>query len=384
MNDTKPLPLPPPGHVNPLDVPVDGAELLDRVEALIRKYCILPSEEAYVATTLWVAHTYTWSAWETTPRLAILSAEKGSGKTRVLEVLQLLCFDANHTLNVSSSYLFRRYQQGQPTLLVDETDALFAGGKSGKMDPGREEIRGIINAGYRKGASVGRSEPRGQQIVAVDYPVFGAVALAGIKDLPDTVMNRSIVIWIKRRAPHEIIGNFRQRVVSKEAAAIKADLLAWGFQQTPVIDRMLDSEEFEMPEDITDRNHDKWEPMLAVADVAGGDWPKRGREAAMHFIDTHEESNTSTTGAQLLRDIREAFGDAEQVPTEWLLETLWANADTMWNSIQLTNRTLANKLKVYGVQPEKNPLWFYDDNGEKTQRRGYKRSAFEDAWVRYL
>ena len=128
-------------------------------------------------------------AWDSTPRLAFLSPEPGSGKTRALEISQLLVPNGIENVNMSPAYLFRRIgaDVGLPTLLVDEVDALFNGkGQSA------EEIRGLLNAGHRRGAMVGRCVIQGKTITPEESPAFCAVALAGLGFLPDTLMTGAL------------------------------------------------------------------------------------------------------------------------------------------------------------------------------------------------
>ena len=137
-----------------------------------------PSEHAQIAHTLWIAHTHLMAAWDSTPRLALLSPEPGSGKTRALEVSELLVPNAVEAVNMSSAYLFRRInsEDGLPTILYDEVDALF-GGKSQSA----EEIRALLNAGHRRGAMVGRCVVTGKTVTTEESPAFCAVALAGYR-----------------------------------------------------------------------------------------------------------------------------------------------------------------------------------------------------------
>lgn len=70
--------------------PIDGAALLDEVETFHRRFNIFPTEAAYVAVVLWDAHAHLIDCFETTPRVAFLSPEPGSGKSRALEIVELL------------------------------------------------------------------------------------------------------------------------------------------------------------------------------------------------------------------------------------------------------------------------------------------------------
>lgn len=131
-----------------------GAWILQQVEKYLGRFVAYPSEHARVAHVLWIAHTHLMDAWESTPRIAFLSPERGSGKTRALEITEALTPNPVHAVNVTPAYLFRKVGDengGRPTILYDEVDTLFG---SKVQDTG--EIRGLLNAGHRRGAIAGR------------------------------------------------------------------------------------------------------------------------------------------------------------------------------------------------------------------------------------
>jgi hypothetical protein len=167
--------------------------ILDEIYKYVGKFVIFPNEHSKVAYTAWVAHTHLTDVFYTTPRLHILSAVKGCGKTTLLNVTELLVKDAVSLVNPSPASLFTLIEQKHPTLLLDEIDRLFA-----KKDT--SDITAIINSGFQKGAKVARVslEPRR----SVEYfDVFGPTALVGIdkSNMPDTITDRSIPIRLKRR-----------------------------------------------------------------------------------------------------------------------------------------------------------------------------------------
>ena len=67
-----------------------AAELLDRVHAHLARFIAYPSSHAAIAHALWIAHAHAMDAWDSTPRIAFLSPEPGSGKTRALELTETL------------------------------------------------------------------------------------------------------------------------------------------------------------------------------------------------------------------------------------------------------------------------------------------------------
>ena len=125
-----------------------AAVLFDQVHAFLGRFIVYPSQHAHVAHTLWVAHTFVMDAWESTPRIAFLSPEPASGKTRALEVSVLLVPRPVEAINVTPAYLFRKVgsDAGPPTILYDEIDTVF-----GPKAKDNEEIRALLNAGHRRG-----------------------------------------------------------------------------------------------------------------------------------------------------------------------------------------------------------------------------------------
>ncbi len=121
--------------------------VLDELRVFLGRFIAYPSEHARVAHTLWIAHTHGMSIWDSTPRIAFLSKEPGSGKSRALEVTEMLVPNPVEAVNVSPAYIFRKVGQGSalPTLLYDEIDTVF-----GPRARENEEIRGLLNAVYRK------------------------------------------------------------------------------------------------------------------------------------------------------------------------------------------------------------------------------------------
>ena len=170
----------------------DGSKVLDGIEAFLSRFIAYPSDHARVAHVLWIVHTHLMDAWHSTPRLAFLSAERGSGKTRALETTSPLVPSPVHSVNVTPAYLARRIssEDGRPTILYDEIDCLF-----GSKAPDTGDVKALLNAGHRVGAVWGRCVTRGKIIETEDLPAFCAVALAGIGgDLPSTIGSRSIII----------------------------------------------------------------------------------------------------------------------------------------------------------------------------------------------
>lgn len=359
-------------HELPREVTVFGADLLDHIEAFLARFVAYPSVHALVAHVLWIVHTHLMSAWDSTPRIAFLSPEPGSGKTRALEVSELLVPNPVEAVNTTPAYLFRKVSDkaGLPTILFDEVDTVF-----GPKAKDNEEIRGMLNAGHRRGAMAGRCVVKGKEIFTEELPAFCAVALAGLGGLPDTILSRSIILRMRRRAPGERIEPYRRRVVVDEGYAIRDAISAWADR---VVDDVTDAWPV-MPKGVADRDADVWEALLAVADAAGGTWPTRARVAAVALV-ADSKSATPSLGVRLLADIRQVFGDADVMSTADILEALKALDEAPWSDLRgkpLDARGLSQRLGKYDVKSITVRV------GDQTPK-GYRREDLHDPWVRYL
>jgi len=342
--------------------PPDLAPLLDDVRTIIRCYVIVDDAQAD-ALALWAAHTHALAAAEATPYLAVNSAEKRSGKTRLLEVLSLLSARSWLTGRVTAAVLVRKLAKGPPTLLLDESDAAFKGEKEYAA-----ALQSILNSGYRRGGIASFCEKGAGGFDLKDVPVFGAKAIAGIGSLPDTITDRAIPIALKRRAPNEPVARFRWRDAQEEAKPIREGLASWASANTEALTEARP----DIPSELDDRAADVWEPLFAIADVAGGEWPQRARTAAL-ALSVGDGREDDSLGVRLLADIRAAFGQDKHLSTVDLLKRLGALPESPW---LLSPVTLAQHLKRYPVKPK--PVRI----GEKVSR-GYEAHDFEDAWGRY-
>ncbi len=350
--------------------PHEGSRLLSEIEAFLSRFVIYPSEATRVAHVLWIAHSHLMGVWESTPRLAFLSPEPASGKTRALECSLLLVPTPVEAINVTPAYLFRKVgsKDGLPTILYDEIDTVF-----GPKAKENEEIRGLLNAGHRRGAVAGRCVVKGNNVETEEIPAYCAVALAGLGWLPDTLLSRSIVVRMRKRKPGESVEAFRRRVHEPQGHALRDRLARWA---TATADKLIDVWPV-MPSGVEDRNADMWEPLVAVADAVGGDWPRRARAAAVTLVTSAREIEPSL-GIRLLADLRTVFGNRSEMATEAILRGLYGLEEAPWNDLKgkpLNDRALAQRLRQYDVKPT------VLAGGAQ---RGYRREDLRDAWERYL
>ena len=200
----------------------EGADLLAQLRAQIAKFVILPSDQALDAATLWVAATHLQGSWQHAPCLAVVGPAKRCGKSRLLDVLTETVHQPVLTVNSTPAAVFRSITEEPPTLLVDEADTIFG---SPKMAEKNEEMRGLLNAGHQRDRYVLRVV--GNDHTPRKFHTFAMAAIAGIGDLPDTIMDRSIVIRMRRRAEGESVAPYRTKRDSPDLHAIRDKIARW-------------------------------------------------------------------------------------------------------------------------------------------------------------
>ncbi len=365
------LGLPPPGVVVRA-----GHDVLDTVTEFVSRFSAFPSEHCAPTLALWYAHTHAVDQFYVTPRLILDSAEPGSGKTRVLEVAQYLVAAPEMTISATTAALFRLVSMGPITILFDEVDALFnqAGGAN-------EDLRGLLNAGYKRSATIARCVGDTKTMKVQRFPVYAPAALAGIAGaMPATITTRAITIHMRRRRADEPVEPFRERQVASQAQPLREELAAW----ISATGSRLGDAQPEMPDAVTDRPAEIWEPLLAIADTAGGHWPQTARGACRHFV-LHAGPQITSPGVRLLADLRHVFtsSGADRMTTAEILAALIELEEAPWADLHgkpLDARRLGRELGKYGVRSK-------DIKTDGRAIKGYRADGDDglaDAWSRYL
>ena len=363
-------------RVEPISAPTaNGAELLDAVHDVLTKYVVFPSDAAAIGVTLWAVATHGLPAWQHATRLIIKSPQKRCGKSRLLDIVKLLCFNPMPSTDMSTAVIYRSIGDDDhktPTLLIDEADALF--GTKTKAEQ-NEDLRGLLNAGFQRDRTVWRCVGPNQE--PTEFATFAMCALAAIKGLPDTIVDRAVVIDLKRRRPGETVARFRIRRDTKPLLALRARLTAW-VREGERLTQLGDAEP-EMPEAIEDRAQDAWEPLIAVADAAGGHWPELARSACANLCG--QADGIDDEDIQLLSDLQDIFADLkssadkrEFIASVQLVRELKDRDESPWRDAELTPYKLSLRLKPFGVKPR---------HGPGKTARGYWREDFQDTFGRY-
>jgi hypothetical protein len=352
----------------PVVAALDGDGLLTDLLNTLCRYVRFPDDHSAVAVALWVAATHAIEAWNAAPRLVLNSPQKRCGKTRALDVITGMCHAPLVTVNASPPAIFRSLGgQRPPTLVIDEADAIFGTKRAAEQN---EDLRSLLNAGYQRNRPALRCV--GAQLTPTEFPTFAMVALAGIGTMPDTITDRAVNITMRRRTTGEQVSQFRSRRDEPVLHAVRDRLAAWASDN---IDELTDAVP-DMP--VEDRAADTWEPLIAVADAAGGQWPRIARSACVALVEGSQDADEERSlDVRLLADIRRVFAekDASFLPSVELLGALTDLPDSPWADFKYTASKLAHRLDPYGVRPS--------HNTEKT-RRGYHLASFRDAFERYI
>ena len=348
--------------------PVDGAALLAALAAELRRYVSAP-EAALDGIALWVMHAHCHEAADVSPVLAITSPEKRCGKTTTLSIVATLVPRALNTANVTPAALFRSVEKWRPTLLIDEADTFLRSS---------DDLRGILNSGHaRQSASILRTvgdehEPRA-------FTTWSPKVIALIGRLPGTLTDRSIEVRLQRKLPGEpAIERFRPRR-SEALLALHRQAARWA---TDHLAALIDADPA-MPPALHDRAADNWRQLLAVADLAGGEWPERARRAAV-ALSGGEAAEDTSRAAMLLADIKALFDErgASRLESAEIVRALGEMEHRPWPEWKagkpMTAVQLARVLAPFGVRSSNMRA-----GAAGGVAKGYQRADFETLWARY-
>lgn len=351
-------------NVEPWEHPINPAELLNDISTTVRRFIVCNKETAD-AVALWASMTWFMDAVQIAPLAVITAPEKRCGKTQLLTILGKLSYRPLSASSISPASLYRCIEAWQPTLLLDETDAFLRD---------NEELRGVINSGHsRDNAYVIRTV--GDEHTPKRFSTWGAKALSGIGQLSDTLMDRSIVLGLRRKLGNETVDRLRHAEPDLFLTLIRK-LARFADDYREQVRRARPT----LPEALNDRAQDNWEPLLAIAECAGSEWLNRANQVALKLSASDKSASISN---ELLADIQEVFESkrASKISTADLIKTLTDDDEKSWATYNrgrpLSPKQLANKLRDYGIQSK------LVRNGYDVYR-GFELAQFEESFSRYL
>jgi hypothetical protein len=366
----------------PRDVPwteVDGlTDLLNDFDEFLQKMMVM-SESQRLAFMLWCVFTHALDAFDHSPRLLVKSALKRSGKTRLLSIARGVTAKGLLAVSVSLSSLFRIVHECGPCLIMDEADVFL-----GRDDP--FGLRSIINGGFdRSDAKVLRTEGERTRKVR-SYDSWCCVAMGMIGNAPGTVEDRSVALVLSRKSTGEKVARFG-RAERAKLVEFRRRAASWAAAHMEEL-RQADPD---VPEELNDRAHDVWAPLIAVAAAGGTVLGEQARAAAVKLAEAHE-GDTREIEVQALADIV-PWVDANPKLTEAFTEELAAYLATLeerpWPEFgrkrePITKSRLARLLTRIGLVSTN--VWRKADPPKTTKdrsARGYTRETLECAFLRY-
>jgi putative DNA primase/helicase len=276
--------------------------------------------------------------------------------------------------SVSTAAIYRTIERYRPTFVLDEVDTWLRD---------NEEMRGVLCGGHTRTTAfvvrVGgdnRDEPQ-------MFSTFAPKVFAGIKRLADTIEDRAIAVNMRRKLPTESVSRLREDRYDRSVVDTQRRCCRWSKDQLETL-RGADPH---VPPGLDDRASDNWRPLLAIAELAGGDWPRRGRQAA---IALSGQTDDEAEGVQLLGDIRDIFAkegqgrkeEPDRLASAALVEALGKMEERPWaewgrQGKPITAPQLARLLRPFEIAPRTIAFG-------TVRAKGYLLDQFEDAFSRYL
>lgn len=350
----------------------DGLPLLTALEGFLTRYAAVPQGMPLVLA-LYTVMTHCFEVFDALAYVAVTSPTKGCGKTRVLELLSIVCARPRSTVGITQAALFRVIDKDKPTLIVDESESL-----SGKTDRA-EAIREIANAGYKRGQKVMRCEPRkGGKYEVMYFDVFGPKVFALIGKLPPTLADRSIGIRMHRSRKR--LARYRLAHVEPEGRSVREQLAVWVAAHKDEIKAWYESNDLDF---LEGRNEELWLPLFSVCAVLCSERLLELEASARQYAGAKDVDESDEIGLRLLSDIRDLFEQrgTERLASATIVDALNAIQDSPWPGWSygrgLDARGLSILLRPFGIQPQNIRL----DAGVV---KGYLRESFEEVWESYL
>jgi Protein of unknown function (DUF3631) len=362
--------------VAPWDASVDTAELLAALRDTFTRYVILPLHAA-IAMALWTLHAWALQAAYVSPFLMFSSPEMRCGKSTALRVLYRVCPRTALASNISPAAIFRYVEASHPTLLIDEAETFV-------ID--NDEIRGILNSGHTRDTAIIIRLVGEKKYEPKEFSTWSAKAIASIGKLSGTLRDRSIIVPMKRKKSSERVSKLRDRDTDA-FLELRRKARRWADDNVSELQKARPL----IPEELNDRDADNWEPLLAIADLAGNEWPNLARSAAVKLsADSDAEAEAESNKVRLLADVRAIFEElaVDRLPSATLVAELAKDADGPWvsygrNGKTITQRQVATLLSDF-TTPSGTKIKPHNIRAEGKITKGYAREEFIDAFERYL
>jgi Protein of unknown function (DUF3631) len=355
--------------------PVSGLALAGQVRDAFTRHIVFHSDYADAESgtiALWTMHTWVYDVFGATPYIMVTAPTSEAGKSRVFDVLGLLVRSPYKVVDPTPAALYSDIDELRPTVLLDEADMLRES----------KAMKVILNAGFQPGTP--------KRIKGRAYELFCPKAFSGIagdrQPLTDATLSRCIQIPMRRKAPHEHVEAFHAGTATVRLAPVRGELEAWAEGARGALHRAEPS----MPDGLSDRQRDCWEPLLAIADLTG--WGPEAREWAVTL--TKAIPKIPDEGVQILRDVRRVieqddFRDATWIATSVLAERRNA-LEAREYAGELNSTQLGRRLSGFGISADHSPRRDGGRNAPaqrgftiRVRRGGEYTAPWKDAFTRY-
>jgi energy-coupling factor transporter ATP-binding protein EcfA2 len=372
-------------NLKPWSEAVDGAALLDEIAGFVDRYVAMPPGGTDLVT-LFVVATFALhrARYDYAPRLMIVGA-RNSGKSTLIKILAGLCQRPYLSSDISKAPIFQTIDANKPTILIDEVHRVF------KEHP---DVVSVLQQGWDYHACR-TARARGE------FNTFAIAILAGIGDYGSTELkSRSAILEMIEDRSEKPPAKFVPRRAAEAMRTLRRKTLRWTMD---VREALMDAEPKLPPMISRNRIGDLAEILLRAADVAGGDWPERARNAlltaAANNLDDDEDAPRL-----LLSAIYEVINNPDlylhyQDPTDANTQTprrKACEASFIWTVElvqeikrrhdlpfdKLTAHAMAKLLRGFRRAPIRPSKLMTGGRGSQTWR-GYRRADLENAFALY-
>jgi putative DNA primase/helicase len=349
--------------------PVSGDALIVELIQVILLFVAIEYQHALVVA-LWILFTWVFEhRAETNPFLRITSPQPICGKTTLMKLIAKLSRTALPVSSATVSSFVRTMMKERRTLILDEADAFLHD---------NEKFRNVLDAASDPDFATVALSVKRDDWEPVNIDVFIPIAIASIGTLRrmQTVESRSITIPLKRAKSSELKGltKGRQRTLRIATKPFPARCARWAADNHAALTVPT------MPESVSGREQDCWEPLISIADRIGGEIARKARDTMLKMSQARGDADESI-GILLLTDLKLVFAEAGTLFSKDLCAALSAIEDRPWaeysNGRSLTPNQLARIIRPFDILPGTVRI------GERTSK-GYHRKQFEDAFDRYL
>ena len=287
---------------------VEPGQVFAAVHDLFTQYVDFRSEVESAILALWTIGTYFYTMFPAYPYLA-LNGPKNSGKSTVMHVMQPLAFNMVTTSDPTGPSMFRLIHYTSCTVGIDEAERYH-----NPKDPGMQQIRQLLNSGYKQGMPAIRLI--GEDMKPQAFDVYSPKILAAIMGLEDILASRCIAIPMRRTDrkmpsfPPDFDGA-QMRHLLYTLALTHFQTVHTNYSDRPALHT------------LHNRSGELWSPLVALAAFFE---EQGGISGLLEAIATAAETDEQISEGKALSEREEAVLQALELMTRGGAGTVWIKA----------------------------------------------------------